>query len=465
MSQKGVNLGEGSVARLLFKLAVPAIIAQLVNVLYNIVDRIFIGRIPNGDIAMAGVGVAFPVIMIISAFSALIGMGGAPLAAIKMGEKDKDGAEKILSNSFSTLIILSIILTLIIFIFKEKLLWAFGASDVTINYALDYLSIYLMGTIFVQIALGMNTFINTQGFAKMGMVTVMVGAAVNIALDPILIFGFNMGVKGAAVATVLAQMVSAIWVLVFFFGKKSILRIRKEFLKPEFKVVFGIMALGISPFIMQATESLVIISMNNQLLKYGGDLAVSSMTIMSSIMQIVMLPMMGLTQGAQPIISYNYGAKKIDRVKKTFKLLITCCLTYTSIMWLGLMLKPDLFVLLFNNNPKLIEITSWSIRIYFAGIFLFGAQIACQQTFLALGEAKKSLILALLRKIILLIPLIYILPAILNDKLMATLLAEPVADIISAATTIICFVIFYKKVLSKKVLEENEIEEKSQMIR
>lgn len=465
MSQKGVNLGEGSVGRLLFKLAVPAIIAQLVNVLYNIVDRIFIGRIPNGDIAMAGVGVAFPVIMIISAFSALIGMGGAPLAAIKMGEKDKDGAEKILSNSFSTLIILSIILTLIIFIFKEKLLWAFGASDVTINYALDYLSIYLMGTVFVQIALGMNTFINTQGFAKMGMVTVMVGAAVNIALDPILIFGFNMGVKGAAVATVLAQMVSAIWVLVFFFGKKSILRIRKEFLKPEFKVVFGIMALGISPFIMQATESLVIISMNNQLLKYGGDLAVSSMTIMSSIMQIVMLPMMGLTQGAQPIISYNYGAKKIDRVKKTFKLLITCCLTYTSIMWLGLMLKPDLFVLLFNNNPKLIEITSWSIRIYFAGIFLFGAQIACQQTFLALGEAKKSLILALLRKIILLIPLIYILPAILNDKLMATLLAEPVADIISAATTIICFVIFYKKVLSKKVLEENEIEEKSQMIR
>lgn len=465
MSQKGVNLGEGSVGRLLFKLAVPAIIAQLVNVLYNIVDRIFIGRIPNGDIAMAGVGVAFPVIMIISAFSALIGMGGAPLAAIKMGEKDKDGAEKILSNSFSTLIILSIILTLIIFVFKEKLLWAFGASDVTINYALDYLSIYLMGTIFVQIALGMNTFINTQGFAKMGMITVMVGAAVNIALDPILIFGFNMGVKGAAVATVLAQMISAIWVLVFFFGKKSILRIRKEFLKPEFKVVFGIMALGISPFIMQATESLVIISMNNQLLKHGGDLAVSSMTIMSSIMQIVLLPMMGLTQGAQPIISYNYGAKKIDRVKRTFKLLITCCLTYTSIMWLGLMLKPDLFVLLFNNNPKLIEITSWSIRIYFAGIFLFGAQIACQQTFLALGEAKKSLILALLRKIILLIPLIYILPAIFNDKLMATLLAEPVADIISAVTTIICFMIFYKKVLSKKILEENEIEEKSQVIR
>ena len=465
MSEKGVNLGEGSVGRLLFKLAVPAIIAQLVNVLYNIVDRIFIGRIPNGDIAMAGVGVAFPVIMIISAFSALIGMGGAPLAAIKMGEKDKDGAEKILSNSFSVLIILSIILTLVIFIFKEKLLWAFGASDATISYALDYLGIYLMGTIFVQIALGMNTFINTQGFAKMGMVTVMVGAAVNIALDPILIFGFNMGVKGAAVATVLAQMISAIWVLVFFFGKKSVLRIRKEFLKPEFKIVFRIMALGISPFIMQATESLVIISMNNQLLKYGGDLAVSSMTIMSSIMQIILLPMMGLTQGAQPIISYNYGAKKIDRVKKTFKLLITCCLIYTGIMWLGLMLKPDLFVSIFNNNPKLVEITSWSIRIYFAGIFLFGAQIACQQTFLALGEAKKSLILALLRKIILLIPLIYILPAIFNDKLMATLLAEPVADIISATTTIICFVLFYKKVLSKKALEENEIEEIPQVIK
>jgi len=397
---------------------------------------------------MAGVGVSFPIILIISAFSVLVGMGGAPLAAIKMGEKDNDGAEKIMSNSFSLLIILAIMLTIAFLIFREPILWAFGASDATIGYAMDYLGIYLIGTIFVQIALGMNPFINTQGFAKVGMMTVTIGAIINIILDPILIFGLDMGVKGAALATILAQAVSAIWVLKFLFGKKSILKIRNKYLKPEAKIILPILALGVSPFIMQGTESLVLISLNRKLQMYGGDLAVGAMTIMSSIMQIVMLPNLGLTQGAQPIISYNYGAKNIDRVKKTFKLTFIMCFAYTVFMWGALMLAPEVLVGIFNNDPALVEITSWSIKIYFAGVFMFGIQTACQQTFLALGQAKISLILALLRKIVLLIPLIFILPMFMQDKLFAVFLAEPIADITAALTTILCFTIFYKKTLS-----------------
>lgn len=449
MSRSKTNLGEGSVGKLLLSLALPAIVAQLVNVLYNIVDRIFIGRMVNGEVAMAGVGVAFPIIMIISAFSALIGMGGAPLAAIKMGEKDNEGAEKIISNSFSTLIIIGLICTIVFLIFKEDLLWAFGASDATIGYAVDYLTIYLIGTVFVQIALGMNPFINTQGFAKIGMVTVVIGAIINIVLDPIFIFKLNLGVKGAALATILSQFVSAIWVLTFLFGKKSILKIRVNYLAPKFKVLLPIVALGVSPFIMQSTESLVLISMNNKLQLYGGDLAVGAMTIMSSIIQIVTLPLMGLSQGAQPIISYNFGAKNIERVKRTFKLLLTSCLTYTFIMWAALMVFPEVFVGIFNNKPELVEITSWSMRIFFGGIFIFGAQIACQQTFLALGQAKISLIMALLRKVVLLVPLIFILPMFFEDKLKAVLFAEPISDIIAALTTITVFIIFYKKTFVK----------------
>lgn len=449
MSRSKTNLGEGSVGKLLLSLALPAIVAQLVNVLYNIVDRIFIGRMASGEVAMAGVGVAFPIIMIISAFSALIGMGGAPLAAIKMGEKDNEGAEKIISNSFSTLIIIGLICTIVFLIFKEDLLWAFGASDATIGYAVDYLTIYLIGTVFVQIALGMNPFINTQGFAKIGMVTVVIGAIINIVLDPIFIFKLNLGVKGAALATILSQFVSAIWVLTFLFGKKSILKIRVNYLAPKFKVLLPIVALGVSPFIMQSTESLVLISMNNKLQLYGGDLAVGAMTIMSSIMQIVTLPLMGLSQGAQPIISYNFGAKNIERVKRTFKLLLTSCLTYTFIMWAALMVFPEVFVGIFNNKPELVEITSWSMRIFFGGIFIFGAQIACQQTFLALGQAKISLIMALLRKVVLLVPLIFILPMFFGDKLKAVLFAEPISDIIAALTTITVFIIFYKKTFVK----------------
>ena len=456
MTKAKMNLREGSVGKLLLSLSLPAIIAQLVNVLYNIVDRIFIGRMASGDIAMAGVGVAFPLIMIISAFSALIGMGGAPLAAIKMGEKDNDGAERIISNSFSILVIIGIICTIVFFIFKEDLLWAFGASDSTIGYAVDYLTIYLFGTVFVQIALGMNPFINTQGFAKIGMITVVIGAIINIVLDPIFIFIFDLGVKGAALATILSQFVSAVWVLSFLFSRKSILKIRKEYLIPKLKVLLPITALGISPFIMQSTESLVLISLNNKLQMYGGDLAVGAMTIMSSIMQIVTLPLLGLSQGAQPIISYNFGAKKIDRVKKTFKLLLTCCLIYTISMWGALMLFPEFFVGIFNNKPELVQITAWSMKIFFGGIIIFGAQIACQQTFLALGQAKISLFMALLRKIVLLVPLIFILPTFVSEsnKLAAVLAAEPISDITAALTTVIVFTIFYKKTFNKKIDEK-----------
>lgn len=459
MTKAKMNLGEGSIGKLLINLAFPAIIAQIVNVLYNIVDRIFIGRMANGEIAMAGVGVAFPLLMIISAFSALIGMGGAPLAAIKMGEKDNDGAEKIISNSFSTLVIIGVLCTIVFLIFRENLLFAFGASEATIGYAMEYLTIYLLGTVFVQIALGMNPFINTQGFAKVGMYTVVIGAIINIVLDPIFIFVFDLGVRGAALATILSQFVSAIWVLFFLFSKKSILKIRKEYLIPDFKVLLPIVALGVSPFIMQATESIVLISLNNQLQMYGGDLAVGAMTIMSSIMQIVTLPLLGLSQGAQPIISYNFGAQNIKRVKRTFKLLLISCLVYTITMWASLMIFPEFFVGIFNKKPELIEITAWGMKIYFAGILIFGAQIACQQTFLALGQAKLSLIMALLRKIVLLVPLIFILPSLVSEgnKLMAVLCAEPISDILAAITTVIVFTIFYKRTFTKNVEDNSKI--------
>lgn len=460
MSNKNVDLGKDSIAKLIFKLSTPAIIAQIVNVLYNIVDRIFIGRMEHGDLAMAGVGVSFPIILLISAFSALAGSGGAPLAAIKMGEKNNDGAEKIMSNSFSLLIIIAITLTIIFTLFAEPILWMFGASDATIGYAKDYVGIYVLGTVFVQIALGMNAYINTQGFAKIGMMTVVIGAIVNIILDPILIFGFNMGVKGAALATISAQAISAIWVLKFLLGKKSILKIRKKYLKPDFKIIGSIVSLGVAPFIMQSTESIVLISLNSQLSRFGGDLAISAMTIMSSIMQMILLPSSGLTQGSQPIMSYNYGAKNLDRVKSTFKLTLLITLSYTTLMCVSIMVMPQVFVSIFNNDPALMDITVSSMRIYFAGIFIFGAQISCQQVFLALGQAKTSLLLALLRKIILLVPLIFILPAILENGLSAVLLAEPIADICAATITVICFMNFYKKTLSTINLKDSNNVEK-----
>ena len=458
MNKENIDLGKGKIGKLLLTLAVPTIIGQLVNLLYNIIDRIFIGKMASGDLAMAGVGVAMPIILLVSAFAMLIGAGGAPLTAIEMGRQNNDKAEEIMSNCFSIIILIGIFLTIVFSVFKEQILWAFGASNATIGYGLDYLSIYLIGTIFVQISLGMNSFINTQGFTKIGMITVIIGAIINIVLDPILIFGFNMGVKGAALATIIAQFVSAIFVLIFLFGKKSILKIRKKYLKINKKLAIAILSLGVAPFIMQSTESLVLVSLNNQLLKYGGDLAVGAMTIMSSIMQVLIMPLMGLTQGAQPIISYNFGAREMDRVKKTFKLLFVVCLSYSAIMVLLIMLFPEFFVSIFNNKPELVEITSWAMRIYFIGMSLFGAQMACQQTLLALGQAKISLIIALLRKIVLLVPLIFILPIFIEDGLTAVFLAEPVADIIAILTTVIIFAIFYRKTFKNTNKSEKEVE-------
>ncbi|MGL5439479.1 MAG: MATE family efflux transporter [Filifactoraceae bacterium] len=450
MQSKTNDLGRDKISTLLAKLAIPAIVAQLVNILYNIVDRIFIGQMAGGELAMAGVGVAFPIIILISAFSCMIGMGGAPLVAIQMGKADKDGAEKIMTNSFSLLLITAIILTVVFTVFKEPLLWAFGASQDTIGYALDYIGIYVLGTVFVQIALGMNPFINTQGFAKTGMITVIIGAITNIVLDPILIFGLNMGVRGAAIATITAQGISALWVMKFFLSKKGKLSLRKKYLKPEVKVTKNIISLGISPFIMQSTESLVLISFNTQLANFGGDLAVSAMTIMSSIMQLIVLPIQGVAQGAQPIISFNYGAKNMDRVKNTFKLFLKVSLGFSILMGVAVVTVPGIFARMFTNNGELIKVTSTFMKIYFAGIFAFGAQIACQQTFLSLGEAKISLILALLRKIILLIPLIYILPSLpifKENQLTAVLLAEAISDLVAATVTFITFKIKSNKLL------------------
>lgn len=451
-NNKNTKLETQSIGKLLVTLSIPSIIAQIVNLLYNIVDRIFIGRMPNGDLAMAGIGIITPVVLLVTAFSALVGFGGSPRVAIKMGQKDNDGAEEILGNSFSLTIIIGLILTVVFYIFKTQIVMAFGASENTAKYAIDYLSIYLIGTVFVQIAVGMNPYINTQGFTKIGMITVAIGAGLNIILDPIFIFVLGLGVRGAALATILSQIVSAIFVLQFLFGKKTILKIKRKYLKLKKEVVLSTMALGVAPFIMQSTESIVLISLNNQLLKYGGDIAVSAMTIMSSMMQMIMLPMSGLTQGAQPIISYNYGAKRYDRVKKAFKLLFISCLTFTMITVGLIEIFPSFFVKIFNNDLNLVAMTSWAMRIYFAGMCLFGMQIACQQTFLSLGQAKISLFLALLRKIILLVPLIFILPAILSNKLVAVLLAEPVADIIACLTTTSIFSVFFKRKFSNEKL-------------
>ena len=446
------SLGTEPIGKLLFKLSAPAIAAQIVNLLYNLVDRMYIGHIEGvGKLALTGVGVCFPLIMIISAFAALVGMGAAPRASIFLGQNNKNSAEKTLGNSFSLLITLSILLTIIFLVFARNLLLTFGASENTIEYAMDYMHIYSLGTIFVQLTLGLNPFISAQGFAKTSMLTVIIGAISNIILDPIFIFGFNMGVKGAALATIISQAFSMIWILKFLTGKQTVLKIKKSNMKLDKKVVLPCLALGLSPFIMQSTESVIAVCFNSSLLKYGGDIAVGSMTILTSVIQFSMLPLMGLTQGSQPIVSYNYGARNADRVKKTFKILLICCLTFSVTLWLFTMTCPEVFIKIFNNDPELVAFATPALRIYMAANCIFGAQIACQQTFIALGNAKSSLFLALLRKIILLVPLIYILPMFIENKTNAVFMAEPVADVIAVVCTILLFVTQFRK--SMKELE------------
>ena len=450
----GADLGEDRIGPLLFKLAFPAIVAQIINVMYNLVDRMYIGHIPDiGEAALTGVGVTMPVIMAISAFAALVSMGGAPRASIMMGRGENEKAEKILGNCTTMLVIMAVILTTVFLIFGRDILMIFGASDQTIGYAWEYMEIYAMGTIFVQIALGLNAFINAQGFAKMGMFTVAIGAVCNIILDPIFMFGFDMGVQGAAWATILSQAISCVWVFCFLTGKKSRLRIRLRNLKPEGKVIGPSLALGISPFIMQFTESVLSVCFNTSLAKYGGDIAVGAMTILSSVMQFSMLPLQGMTQGAQPIVSYNYGAGNLDRVKKTFFLLLKCSLIYSTLLWAISVFAPQVFVSIFTNGEELGEYARWAMRIYMAMSLIFGAQIACQQTFIALGNAKTSVFLALLRKVILLIPLIYIIPYFVDNKAMGIFLAEPIADTIAVTVTVTLFTISFRKLLKNGIPE------------
>ncbi len=434
------DLGKGSVARLIIKLAVPAVISQLVNMLYNIVDRMYIGHMPEeGVLALTGLGLCFPVMMLVSSFSALFGMGGAPLAAIEMGKGNMQKAQQIMGNCALCLIGIALLLMGAILLYGREILFLFGASEQTIPYALSYLRIYAFGTVFVQITLGLNMFITTQGFAKYSMMTVIIGAIINIILDPILIYGLDMGVRGAALASVIAQGVSAGWVLMFLRGRKSWLRLSKTSLRLKPAIIGGVLALGVSPFIMQSTECILQISFNISLKQYGGDMAVAAMTILGSVLSLVFMPIQGINQGAQPVVSYNYGAKQHGRVREAIKIQVGACVIISVLMWALIELFPQFFIGIFNRHPELMDMATWAMRVYCFGLFMLGIQASCQQSFVALGFAKKSFFLAILRKIILLIPLIFILPQVMEDKVYAIFLAEPIADILAAIITGIVF--------------------------
>ena len=450
MEQDKAFLGKEPIGKLLLKLALPTVAAQMINMLYNLVDRIYIGHIPNvGVSALAGVGVCMPLIMLVSAFAALVGYGGSPRVSIYMGKKDNETAEKILGNCFAMQIIISAILTAVLLIWSRDLLMLFGASRKSIEYAVSYMNIYAVGTIFVELTLGMNAFITAQGFAKTGMLSVLIGAISNIILDPIFIFGFGMGVKGAALATIISQALSCIWVISFLMGRKTMLKIRKENLLLRPKIIFPCLALGAATFVMQASESVISVCFNASLQSYGGDMAVSAMAILTSVMQFAMLPLQGIAQGAQPISSYNYGAKNADRVKKTFRLLLITCLSYSVLLWAAVQLVPRVFVSIFTADTDLIGFTAPMLKIYLGGLFLFGIQIACQMTFTSLGKAVNSIIVAVVRKFVLLIPLIYIMPHMISDSTTGVYMAEPIADITAVIFTSVLFTFQFKKALAE----------------
>ena len=439
------------IGKLMFKLALPTVCAQFINMLYNLVDRIYVGHIQGvGALALTGLGVCFPIIMIVSAFAALISSGGAPRASIAMGKKEYDSAEKILGNCFITQVITSIVLTSVLLAWGRPLLMVFGASENTIGYASSYLSIYAMGTLFVQLTLGMNAFITAQGFTKVSMLSVLIGAVSNIILDPILIFLFDMGVEGAAIATIVSQAISMVWVLSFLLGKKTILRLKRKNFKLKGSIVLSAISLGTASFIMQVSESIIFICYNSSLLKYGGDLAVGAMTILSSVMQVILMPTQGIGQASQPIISYNYGAGNKNRVQEAFKRLLlvdTCC---TLVIWLLCMFFPKALVSFFSSDETLRVFTAKALRLYVSMTGLFGIQMACQTTFVSLGFAKSSIIVAVMRKFILIIPIIFILPSILPcDKVTAVYLSEPVSDFISIVFCISLFMVQFKKAMKK----------------
>ena len=448
------DMGTGSVKKLMLQMAIPAVVGQFINLLYNVVDRIYIGHIPEvGGLALTGVGLFTPILMLITAFAMLAGAGGAPRAAIAMGKGDTDTAEKILANCFSVLMILAVVLTAVFYVFSPTLLRLFGASDATIPYALTYGRIYIAGSIFVLIVMGMNTFITTQGFAKFSMLTTVIGAVINIILDPIFIFVLDMGVAGAALATVLSQAVSALWIIRFLTGKTTILKLKVSNMKLQRHIILPCLALGISSFVMISTESLLSISFTSSLARFGGDLAVGAMTVLTSINQLVSMPLMGICQGGQPLISYNYGARKLDRVKEAFYCQFGVCVGYSTVFWLVLMLLPKMFAGIFTSDIALVDYTTWALRIFLAGVFSVGFQISCQQAFMALGQAKISLLLACLRKLILLIPLIFILPLFMENKSLAVFLAEPVSDIVAATVTTFTFFRFFIRLIKGKTEE------------
>ena len=445
------RLGTAPLTPLIFKLALPTALAQLVNMLYNIVDRIYVGHIPEtGSLALAGLGVTYPIIVLITAFSNLIGMGGAPRASVAMGRGDYKTAEKILGNCITLLVVLSVLLSVVFTIFGEPILMAFGASENTLPYAMSYLRIYLLGTLFVQFTLGMTPFITNQGFAKTSMATTCIGAISNIILDPVFIFGFNMGVQGAAIATILSQAISAVWVLAFFTGKRSVLRIRKANLVPDSKTLALVLSLGVSPFLMTATECVIQLAFNTGAATYGGDSAVAIMSILFSVAQIANLPVQGFCQGAQPVVGFNFGAQKLARVRQAFKIMLAVSMGVTTVVVGAVEIAPQLFLGLFSSDAGLIALGTAPLRIYMLGYFFMGAQLACQQTFLGLGEAKISMFIALLRKVILLLPLSLVIPRVFGtlglSQLLGLYLAEPISDIVSASTcTILFFVIEWKK--------------------
>lgn len=444
------QLGTAPVGKLLLKLAAPTVVAQLVNLLYNIVDRIYIGHMPQvGALALTGIGLCFPVVYLIGAFTMLIAQGGAPRAAIAMGEGDNDRAEQIMGGCFTCLVIIAVALTALFWLFGEQLLWIFGCSEETIVYALPYMRIYSSGSLFVMMALGMNMFVTTQGFATVSMRTVLIGAISNIILDPIFIYGLDMGVEGAALATVISQAISGIWVVRFLTGGKTTLRLKRNTLRPSWRLMAPVLALGVSPFVMQSTEALLNISFNSSLQRYGGDVAVGAMTVASTIMQIVWIPAQGLGQGAQPIISYNYGARNAQRVKEAFFMLLKVSCAFMLTFWLLVQLFPRFFISIFNNDPQLVDTTVWALRVYTAVLGLFGIQMSVQQTFTAIGKAKASLFIACLRKVILLIPLIFILPIFFENKVLAVFLAEPVSDFISVTASAITFYFVFRPAMAE----------------
>ena len=458
MQNQKADLGTAPVGKLLFRLAIPTVVAQLINMLYNIVDRIYIGHIPEvGSLALTGVGVCMPLIMIVSAFAALAGAGGAPRASIFMGKGQNGNAEKTMAGCFSLLCLVALALTAMLLIWSKDLLLAFGASGNTIGFATDYMSIYAMGTVFVQLTLGMNAFITAQGFAKQGMLSVLIGAVCNIALDPVFIFGLGMGVKGAALATILSQAASCVWVLLFLTGKSTILKLKLRNLNLKPSVVLPCVALGMATFIMQSTESVISVCFNSSLLRYGGDMAVGAMTILTSVMQFAMLPMQGIGQGAQPILSFNYGAGNANRVRQTYRLLLIASLSYSLVIWSAIMLVPRVFAGIFTPDQALQAFTARALRIYCGGLGIFGIQIACQMAFVSLGNALCSMTVAIMRKFVLLLPLIYLMPRLMENKTMAVYTAEPVADVLAVTFTAILFFFVFRKAM--KQLEEKKPEQ------